>query len=84
MGRNKPSQIIGESIVVENCELNTILNKLGARVIKTEWVAGECVVYAHSKLIRISTRLFEEDVNLQIAYTENRAVIGWPLIYGDF
>ena len=81
---DKNNQIIGESIVVKNVELNSVLNRLGAKVVKVETVGDKIIVYAKSNKIPASINLFGDKVNLQIAYTEDRCVIGWPLILGDF
>ena len=81
---SKSGSIIGESVKIENAELNSIISTLRARVIKTEWVEDRCIVYAYSSLVPTSVRLFNENINIQIAYNDSSAIIGWPLIYGDY
>lgn len=80
----KPNGVIGESVELDNVELNSIISTLNADIIKTEMVEDEVIVYAYSNKIPTSVELFNKRVNLQIAYTETKCVVGWPLILGDF
>lgn len=81
---NLGGKVIGESMICENVELNTLLNSLQASVVKTECIDGEIVVYAYSYKVPAQVELFNSRINLQVVYTEERCVIGWPLILGDF
>ena len=84
---SKPAinSVVGESLVIENLEVGDALNKLKARVIKTEYLEdGTTVIYAISSLIKTNVEVDGKKVNLQIANKDNRFVIGWPLILGSF
>ena len=77
--------VIGESISVKNLEVASAIKKLNARVVKTEYLeGGTTVVYAYSNLINDRVEVFGKSVNLQIAITDDKTVIGWPLILGSF
>ena len=77
--------VIGESITIENCEVSTALEKLNARVIKTEFLDdGATIIYAFTSLIDEKVDVFGKNVNLQIAIRDNITKIGWPLILGSF
>ena len=77
--------IIGESIIVENLEVESAINSLKARVVKTEYLDdGTTVIYAYSSLIDEKVEVSEGYVNLQLAIKNDRTVIGWPLILGSF
>lgn len=84
---SKPSvsNVVGESIVIENLEIDSALKSLNARVVKTEYLEdGTTVIYAYSSLIDEKVEVFENYVNLQIATRKERSVIGWPLILGSY
>ncbi len=77
--------VIGERMVIKNMELEAALKSLKARVVKTEYLEdGTNVVYAHTNLINDAVEIFSDWVNLQIAFKNNRYVVGWPLILGSF
>lgn len=77
--------IVGESIKLKNFELGAALQKLNARVVKTEYLDdGTTVVYAYSLLIKDNVEVFGERVNLQVALRDEETIIGWPLILGSF
>ena len=79
------SNVVGESMVIENLEVGSDLSSLIARVVKTEYLEdGTTVIYAYTNLIDDKVEVGGEQVNLQIANKEDRFVIGWPLILGSF
>ena len=79
------NSVIGESLVIENLEVGDALNKLKARVVKTEYLEdGTTVIYAISSLIKTNVDVDGKKVNLQIANKDNRFVVGWPLILGSY
>ena len=79
------SNVVGESMVIENLEVGSALSSLSARVVKTEYLEdGTTVIYAYTNLIDDKVEVGGEQVNLQIANKEDRFVIGWPLILGSF
>ncbi len=81
----KDNHVIGESMVIENLEVSSAINQLQARIVKTEYLEnGTTVIYAYTSLIDDKVKVFDKNVNLQIAIKDSRAVIGWPLILGSF
>ena len=77
--------LIGESLVVKNLEIGSALSTLKAKVVKTEYLENDMIViYAFSPLIDEKVKVFNTYVNLQIATSDDRSVIGWPLIMGSF
>jgi len=84
-GRSRVQNVIGESMRIDNFEPASAIKTLRAKVIKTEYIeSGAVVIYAHTDLIDREVSVFNEKVNLQIAYYEDYSVIGWPLILGSF
>ena len=83
--KSHTSNILGESITINNFEPASALKELKAKVVKTEYLeTGATVIYAYSNLIPQSVDVENEKINLQIAYYETHSVIGWPLILGSF
>ena len=82
--QEKPNIIIGESIKVENLEIGTAIKELKAKVIKTEYLNNQTIIYAFSPLIKTNIILNNKKVNLQISIKNNISTIGWPLILGSF
>ena len=77
--------VIGESLVIYNLELDSALKNLNANVVKTEYLDdGTVVIYAHTNLINKTEKVGGKRINLQIAHKNDRFVIGWPLILGSF
>lgn len=77
--------VMGESMVIDNLEVGDALNKLKARVVKTEYLEdGTTVIYAFSSLINQNVEVDGKKVNLQIANKEERYIVGWPLILGSY
>lgn len=78
-------KLVGESLKVFNFEPVAALEKLKAKVIKTEYLEdGLTVIYAYTSLINESVDVDEKKVNIQIAQNDEYCVIGWPLILGSF
>ena len=83
--KSSKNNIVGESVTTKNIEINSALQTLKAKVIKTEYLSnGTTVIYAYTNLIKSSVELFNTKVNLQIALNNNTTTIGWPLILGSF
>ena len=79
------SNPIGESMVIENYEPISAIEKLNANILKTEHLDnGATVIYAYSNKIGTSVDLNDKKVNLQLACYEDYCIIGWPLILGSF
>ena len=82
---NKTNCRIGESIKIENLEIESALKALKAKVVNTEYLEnGTTVIYAYSSLIKESVTLNNNKVNVQLATSKNTSIIGWPLIIGSF
>ena len=86
MNETKTSKdVVGESLVIYDLELESALNTLKATVVKTEYLDdGTVVVYAYTNLINKTEKVGGKRVNLQIAHKNQRFVVGWPLILGSF
>ena len=81
----KSSSTIGESITISDFEISSAIKTLKANIIKSEYLGnGTTVIYAYSPLINTYVSLENKKVNLQIALTDNKTTIGWPLILGSF
>lgn len=79
------NNLIGESMVISNLELDSALSALHARVVKTEFLQDNTtVIYAYSGLIKDEVEVFGKQVNLQFALKQDKTIIGWPLILGSF
>lgn len=79
------SNIVGESIMVENLEVSTAIDVLKARVVKTEYLEdGTTIIYAYTNLISQYVKLQNQKINLQLAIKNEKTIIGWPLILGSF
>ena len=80
----KQNTIIGESMQVENLEISTAIKSLKAKVVKTEYLNNQTIIYAFTPLIKTNIILNNKKVNIQIAIKNNISTIGWPLILGSF
>lgn len=77
--------VVGESLVVYDLELDSALSILKAKIVKTEYLDdGTVVIYAHTNLINKTVKVEGKRINLQIAHKNERFIIGWPLILGSF
>ena len=77
--------LVGESIILKDCEAGAVIKTLNANVVKKEWLEdGTVVIYAYSSLIEKQVKVENKNVNLQIAIKENSIIVGWPLILGSF
>lgn len=77
--------VVGESIIIKNCEIGDAIKTLKAKVVKTESLEdGTIVIYGHTNLIDDKVQVSGNSVNIQIATKEDRTIIGWPLILGSF
>jgi len=78
--------LIGESIYLENLEVDSAISKLKAKIKFTEYLDEQnlTLIYAYTKLIEKYEMVNNVKVNLQISTCSEYTVIGWPLIYGSF
>ena len=61
-----------------------VVEKLKCNIIKKEEVDGITVVYAYSPYLLKSVFLFSRTVNIMIALTDSKTIVGAPLIKGSF
>ncbi len=66
----------------ENVE--SVLKKLKAKIIKRETVGDISIIYAYSPCLLKGVNLFGGRVNVMIASTSSSIVVGSPLIKGSF
>ncbi len=64
--------------------VKSVIETLKARIIKTENVGDITVIYAYSPMILKSVKLHGVTINLMIAKTSDRTVVGSPLIKGSY
>lgn len=78
-------KLVGESLVIQNFEPISAINKLNAKIVKTEYLDdGSTIIYAFTNYIKDKVEIDNKNVNLQIAYNDEYSIIGWPLILGSF
>ena len=70
--------------VMDGTNVDEIINKLNAKIIKTERVGDITIIYAYSPYLLKSVRLFDETINVMIATTPSSVVVGSPLIKGSY
>lgn len=70
--------------VSKETNVDDILNKLKAKIIRTEQVDEITIYYAYSPCLLKRERLFGENINLMIAITPSKIVVGSPLIKGSY
>lgn len=76
--------IIGESIFLNNIEIGQAIKQLDAKVLLTEQVDDITIIFCFSSKINSSVEYKGFTINLQIADSPNRTIIGWPMILGGF
>ena len=79
------SDIIGESMWIDNFEPISAINELKAEIVDSEYLEnGVYIIYAYTDLIGKTVTRDNKRVNIQIACYDDHSVIGWPLILGSF
>lgn len=78
------SMCTGQSVCVKNEEIETVLARYEATVIKREEVDGLSSFYCYSPCFESGVVLFGETVNLHIVQKEDSLYLGTPLIFGSF
>lgn len=63
--------------------MSEIIKKLKCRVVKIEQVDDITIVYAYSPYVLKSVYLFNSNINIMIAKTNNKVVVGSPIIKGS-
>ncbi len=84
MSNSYSSNLIGESMIVENLEPIAAITSLNAKIIKTEQINNASIIYAYSSAINSYVTIDGKKVNLQLACYDDYCVIGWPLILGSY
>lgn len=74
----------GESIIIENQDLEQIFKNLEAETVFTETTSDGVSLYAYSKNIKNQIIINNKKVNLQIFVSKTKTVIGTPIIFGSF
>ena len=81
----KENELVGESLKIYNFEPISALEKLNAKLVKTEYLDnGTTVIYAYTNLIKEKVEVENKTVNIQIAQNDEYSIIGWPLILGSY
>ncbi|MBE7076380.1 MAG: hypothetical protein E7374_00615 [Clostridiales bacterium] len=84
MTDKKISSCLGESMEV-NVTPDNIIDTLKVRVVKNEYLEnGTTIIYGFSNLINKNVKVDNKRVNVQIAITESKTVVGWPVIMGSY
>ena len=79
--RHANKDIVGETLILYNCEVATALETLNAKVIRTEYLErGVTLIYAYTSLIGKKVECYNQFVNIQIAIQDDKTIIGWPTI----
>jgi hypothetical protein len=73
-----------ERVDMDGNKLDEVLEKLRCNIIKKEEVDGITIVYAYSPYLLKSVFIHSRSVNIMIALTEEKTVVGSPLIKGSF
>lgn len=77
-------RVKGQSVTLaKRMDAETIASSYGATLVKTERV-GDTVCYYYYIAGRTGVRMDGHTVNLHIAVTEERTVVGIPFIFGSF
>lgn len=84
---NIKGKILGESFVVpySKIELNSLVKKLGAKVVSEGEVDGIYSVYLYAGGVDAEPiNLFGNKVNMQIAVTNGKMHVGFPILLGSY
>lgn len=76
--------VYGESVQYDGDRLEELIQKYRAKLLFTEEACGVKNYYFYSPLMSSSVELAGVAVNLHIAVSEQKTVIGTPLIFGGF
>lgn len=85
--RNSLSSVAGESFAImqpDAAALDNIIAVLQVNMIRAETVEGTYIIYGYSGLLIRGVDLTGVPVNVQIAVTADRIIIGTPLILGSY
>ena len=73
-----------ERLDIEGNKFDEVIEKLRCKIIRKEEVEGITIVYAYSPFVLKSVFLFSHSVNIMIAITDSKTIVGAPLIKGSF
>lgn len=69
---------------LDSSSAQEVINKLKCKIIKTEQIEDITIYYCYSPFLLKSVYLFNNDINIMIAQTSSKVVVGSPLIKGSF
>ena len=73
-----------ERVDVQGNNVQDVIEKLKCKIIKIEQIEDITIYYCYSPFILKSVYLFNNDINIMIARTGSKVVVGSPLIKGSF
>ena len=73
-----------ERVDLDKASAQEVINTLKCKIIKTEQIEDITIYYCYSPFLLKSVYLFNNDVNIMIAQTSSKVVVGSPLIKGSF
>lgn len=73
-----------ERVDLSNSSAQEVISKLKCKIIKIEHVEDITIYYCYSPFLLKSVYLFNNDINIMIAQTNDKVVAGSPLIKGSF
>ncbi|HBB44673.1 MAG TPA: hypothetical protein DCZ34_00905 [Clostridiales bacterium] len=85
--RNCLSDVLGESVVVQNPskeQMKRILAYLKNKTFRSEVVDETDIVYAYDETLNRYIMLDGHKSNIQVAIKGDLVTIGYPIIFGDF
>lgn len=85
--RNSIAGIAGESFAIERAkpiDLENIITVLKVEQVRAETVDGIYIIYGFSELLIRGVNLAGVKVNVQIAVSAERIIVGTPLILGSY
>lgn len=85
--RPKLKDSLGESLYINSSyenQANDYLKNLDAQIISLQELEENILIYAYSRHLRECVMIEDKKVNIQIAITPERIIIGTPLIIGSF
>ena len=78
--------IYGESFSFNGSknDINIIIKKLKIEILSKQDLDNIIVIEGYSPLINKSIYINNENINIQIAFNNNKITVGYPLILGSF
>ena len=78
--------VVGESFSFNGSknDINIIIKKLKIEILSKQDLDNIIVIEGYSPLINKSIYINNENINIQIAFNNNKITVGYPLILGSF